>query len=112
MEGGLKIVDKTSAKKFEQALENATQDPDKPQPKCRVWVDDNPDEPNPWTDWATEEEDREERETSAPTFFDAKMLCTGCPFEAICTEGALAKPPFHGVRGNGLRYENGKRVRD
>lgn len=101
-----------SAKKFDEALDLATMDPQAPQPKCAVWVRENPGEPNPWVDWATEAEDREPHESEAPTFFDAKMLCEGCPLESICTPGALAKPPFHGVRGNGLRFELGKRVRE
>jgi len=112
VKGGLKIVDKLSPKKFELALERATIDPEAPQPKCRTWVDEHPGEPNPWTDWATDPEEREPHEAEELTFWGAKMLCTGCKLESICTEAALAKPPFHGGRGNGLRFENGKRIRD
>lgn len=100
-------VDKTSPKRFEVALERATRDPKAPQPKCLRPIDQH----SPWIDWATDPDEREDYETEAPTHIDAKILCEGCPLESLCTEAALAKNPFHGVRGSGLIFENGKRVR-
>lgn len=101
-------VNKDSPSAFDKALMIASGDPKKPQPLCITPVD----EPSPWIDWASEIEEREPHEKAAPTEQEAKLLCADCPLESICTEAALARPPYHGVRGKGLRFENGKRLRN
>lgn len=104
-------VDKLSPRRFEQVLEEATQNPDAPQARCRTWVQENPDMPNPWVDWSSDPYDSEPHEGKTPTLLRARMLCEGCPLEDLCTAASLAKPPYHGVRGSGLRYELGRRLR-
>lgn len=104
-------VDRTSGKRFQDALDEASMDPDKPQAKCVVWVRENPGKPNPWVDWATDLSDAEPQEVEIPSLERAKMLCEGCPLEDLCTAANLAKPKYHGVYGTGVRYENGRRVR-
>ncbi len=104
-------VSKQSAHEFEVALEAASQDPDKPQPKCAVWVHENPGKPNPWIDWATHPDNREDYERPAPSKKDALDLCDGCPLYNLCAEAAIARPPSHGVRAAGLRFELGRKVK-
>lgn len=94
---------------FEQALDRATLDMEEPQPLCAT-VD--TDIYNPWIDWATNTEDREPHERRAPTKKDALDLCHGCELYNLCTDAAIVKPPYHGVRGAGLRYEFGRRLSD
>lgn len=100
-------VDRDAPERFAKALEEATRNPNAPQPKCATPVG----EVSPWIDWATEEEDREPYEGAAPDRAVALSLCSDCPLYNICTDAALAKPPFHGVLGAGLIFENGKRLR-
>jgi hypothetical protein len=100
-------VDKSAPARFGEALEEASRNPKAPQPKCATPVG----EISPWIDWATEEEDREPHEGARPSRQDALRLCESCPLYNLCTDAALAKPPFHGVRGAGLIFENGKRLK-
>ena len=93
------------------ALEEATQNPNAPQPQCVKWVKAHPTKPDPWIDWATNAEDSEPYEGKAPTKRDALDLCDGCPLYNLCADAAIVKPPYHGVRGAGLRFENGKRMK-
>jgi hypothetical protein len=89
-------VSKDSPREFEIALEEAALDPGKP---------------NPWIDWGSNTDEREDYERTTPTKQDALDLCDGCPFYNLCTDAAIAKPPYHGVRGAGLRFENGRRLK-
>lgn len=104
-------VNKESPKEFDRALERAYNNPEAPQPQCVEWVKENPGKPNPWVDWASDLSDAEPYETLPPGANRARMLCSGCPLQELCTAAALAKPPYSGVRGNGLRFELGKRLR-
>lgn len=104
-------VSRDSPREFEVALEEAAQNPKAPQPQCVGWVKENPGKPNPWIDWATNPEDREPHEQPAPSKIDALDLCYGCPLYNLCTDAAIVKPPYHGVRGAGLRFENGRKVK-
>lgn len=104
-------VSRDSPRQFEIALEEAAQNPQAPQPQCVLWVNAHPGKPNPWIDWASSEEDAEPYEGQAPTKQDALDLCDGCPLYNLCTDAAIVKPPYHGVRGAGMRFENGKRMK-
>jgi hypothetical protein len=104
-------VSKDSPREFEIALEEAALDPESPQPFCVVWQKNNPGKPNPWIDWGSNTDEREDYERTTPTKQDALDLCDGCPFYNLCTDAAIAKPPYHGVRGAGLRFENGRRLK-
>lgn len=99
-------VDKDAPRRFEVALEAAANDHTKPQPNCITPIG----ESSKWIDWATEEENREPGETGAPTHQEAKEWCYDCPLLDLCTSAALAKRPYHGVRGSGLIFEFGKRI--
>lgn len=98
-------VNKESPIIFEKALEEASQNPEAPQPLCVKKAGN----PNRYLDWSSDPDDEEPLPT--PSLLQARRLCEGCPLEDLCTQAALAKRPYHGVRGNGLRYENGRRIR-
>ena len=104
-------VSRDSPKLFELALEEAGQNPEADQPQCVEWVRNNPGRPNPWIDWATNPDEREPHERPAPSKIDALDLCEGCPLYNLCTDAAIVKPPYHGVRGAGLRFENGRKLK-
>lgn len=99
-------VDTDAPRRFEIALERAANDPEAPQPDCITPIG----EPSKWIDWATNEEEREAHESEAPSRQEARIWCEDCPLLNVCTAAALAKRPYHGVRGSGLIFENGKRI--
>lgn len=97
-------VDKDAPRRFEEALEAASINPNAPQPLCIVANG----EYSKWIDWASDEEMREEGEGSAPTYIEARDMCEGCPLFDLHMKAVIAKRPYHGVNA-GLRFELGKR---
>lgn len=103
---------KEANNEFQNKLEQATIDDQSPQAKCVTWVKQNPNKSNPWIDWASNEENKEPHELRAPTRYEAKKMCEGCPLLELCNKDATTNPPYHGVRGGALRFELGKRLKD
>lgn len=78
--------------------------------------------PNPWYDWHSDPEVREDYETEPPTRADAYNMCRECPFfradgprsskiDGPCYDYARATRQTHGVWG-GVRLEDGKVIQD